>query len=196
MELGGTPSAATELLKVATALKKDKKLKQACEKLKEAYMAEGGEFLPVESRLRLPMYLQAAGENEQGLEELKKIVIDPAFSDVFSQLAIANQMRIFFDKEKNYHQSLVYLVWALCKGNESAYYSLLDKDLSGEQRQYFTKAIESRQSIEGLKERLQKPLKKIGRENEIEALCAKVADYLRGKKKYDINAVIKILSQE
>jgi hypothetical protein len=92
-------SDARDLLKEATSLKKEKKYAEACEKLRKAYRADGAENLMIEERLRLPMYLQLAGRNDEGWDELNRL--NAKYSDIFSQPIIANQMRVFLKKENN-----------------------------------------------------------------------------------------------
>jgi hypothetical protein len=86
-----------ELLKEATALKRLKKFDAACEKLREAYIADGSENLMIEDRLRLPMYLLLAGKGDDGWDELNRL--NALYADEFSQSIIANQMRVFQKKE-------------------------------------------------------------------------------------------------
>jgi hypothetical protein len=86
-------SPARDLLKEATALKKEKKFAQACSKLREAYSAEGSENLMIEDRLRLPMYLQLAGQNDEGWKELNRLLAK--YTDEFSQPRIEHQMKLF-----------------------------------------------------------------------------------------------------
>ena len=90
-------SVARDLLKEATALKREKKYADACEKLREAYSSDGAENLMIEERLRLPMYLLLAGRNDEGWEELNRL--NARYIDQFSQPVIANQMRVFRKKE-------------------------------------------------------------------------------------------------
>jgi len=92
-------SAARNLLKDATALKREKKFIEACEKLREAYSADGAENLMIEDRLRLPMYLQLAGKNDEGWAELNSL--SARYVDQFSKPRIAHQMTIFLRKENN-----------------------------------------------------------------------------------------------
>jgi hypothetical protein len=81
----------------ATALKREKKYIEACEKLREAYSADGAENLMIEERLRLPMYLLLAGRNDEGWDELNRL--NARYVDQISQPTIANQMRVFLKKE-------------------------------------------------------------------------------------------------
>ena len=95
--LFSTPSR--NLLKEATALKKEKKYLEACNKLREAYLADGAENLMIEERLRLAMYLQLAGKNDDGWNELNRLL--KKYNDQFSNPIILHQMNIFLKKEKN-----------------------------------------------------------------------------------------------
>ncbi|EWH01486.1 hypothetical protein [Halomonas sp. BC04] len=64
--LNSEVNPAREMLKEATALKKEKKYDEACEKLREAFSLESANNLMVKERLRLPMYLQLANRNDEG----------------------------------------------------------------------------------------------------------------------------------
>jgi len=102
-----------EMLKEATALKREKKYNEACEKLKEAFSVEGANDLMVKTRLRLPMYLQLAGKNDEGWRVLNEM--NAQFTDVYSQAEIANQMRVFLEKEARYSQALLFATLNICK---------------------------------------------------------------------------------
>lgn len=104
---------ARELLKEATALKKEKKYDEACDKLKEAFKAKGSNELMVKELMRLPMYLQLAKKNAEGWGILNELNIK--YTDVFSQAEIANQMRVFLEKEKKFKQALLFSAWSICK---------------------------------------------------------------------------------
>lgn len=104
---------AREMLKEATALKKDKKYDEACEKLREAFSLEGADGLMVKERLRLPMYLQLANKNDEGWKILNEMNVQ--FTDYFSQAEIADQMRVFLQKEKKYSHAVLFAIWSICK---------------------------------------------------------------------------------
>ena len=87
------------LLKEATALKKEKLYIEACDKLSEAYLADGAETLMIEDRLRLAMYLQLAGKSDEGWTELNRLL--KIYNDQFSNQTILNQMKVFLKKENN-----------------------------------------------------------------------------------------------
>lgn len=88
-----------KLLKEATSLKKEKKYIEACDKLREAYSVDGAETLMIEERLRLPMYLQLAGKNDEGWAELNRLL--EKYNDQFSNAIILNQIKVFLKKEAN-----------------------------------------------------------------------------------------------
>jgi hypothetical protein len=90
-------SPARDLLIEATALKREKKYIEACDKLREAYSADGAENLIIEERLRFPMYLLLAGRNDEGWDELNRL--NAQYVDQISQPTIASQMRVFLKKE-------------------------------------------------------------------------------------------------
>lgn len=92
-------NTARNLLKEATALKKAKKYVDACDKLREAYSADGAENLMIADRLRLPMYLQLAGKNDEAWDELNRL--DAKYVDQYSEAVILAQMSTFLKKENN-----------------------------------------------------------------------------------------------
>jgi hypothetical protein len=104
---------AREMLKEATVLKKEKKYDEACDKLKQAFMSKGASDLMAKERMRLPMYLQLAKKNDEGWKILNEINVE--YTDVFSQAEIANQMRVFLQKEKNYIEAVLFSIWNICK---------------------------------------------------------------------------------
>ncbi len=104
---------AREMLKEATVLKKEKKYDEACDKLKQAFLLEGASDLMAKERMRLPMYLQLAKKNDEGWKILNEINVE--YTDVFSQAEIANQMRVFLQKEKNYIEAILFSIWNICK---------------------------------------------------------------------------------
>jgi len=67
----------------------------------------------VKDLLRLPMYLQLAGKNDEGWKILNELNLK--HTDVFSQPEIANQTRIFLQKEKKFRHAILFGIWALCK---------------------------------------------------------------------------------
>jgi len=92
-------SVARDLLKEATELKRAKKYNEACDKLRDAYSADGSENLMIEERLRLPMYLQLAGRGDEGWDKLNQL--SAKYTDQFSRPRIAHQMKVFLRKENN-----------------------------------------------------------------------------------------------
>ena len=122
VSVNNEPNPSRELLKDATTLKYEGKYNEACEKLKEAFNAKGSESLTVKERMRLAMYLQLAKKSEEGWQVLKEI--NEKYTDVFSQADIANQMRIFLQKEKLFREAIIFSIWTLCKEIERDKYNI------------------------------------------------------------------------
>jgi hypothetical protein len=120
------PLSARELLKVATQLKKEKRFDEACDKLNEAFSASGNEDLMIKDFLRLPMYFQLAGKNDDGWRVLNELNIK--HTDVFSQADIAYQMRVFLQKEKKFELAFQFSVWNICKQIERDYSNIKDSE--------------------------------------------------------------------
>lgn len=108
------PSVAYALLREATVLKRARLFLDACVKLREAYAAPGAENLLIEDRLRLPMYLQLAGKNDDGWDELNRLA--KQYTDAFSRPRIAHQRTVFLRKEKN--ESATNPVRVVARGDE------------------------------------------------------------------------------
>ncbi|WP_413724645.1 hypothetical protein [Sodalis sp. RH16] len=103
--------SARELLKEATELKKLKEYDWACKSLRLAYVsADVDEYITLKDRLRLPMYLQLAGKNDEGWRELN--ILAEHTKNFRDQADINNQMKIFLRKEGNIKQSVIHGVYA------------------------------------------------------------------------------------
>ena len=211
------------LLKEATQLKKDKDYDAACEKLKEAYTAADDTLL-VKQYLRLPMYLQLAGRNDEAWAELNRINI--TYFDVFSQAEIANQMRIFLEKEKKFRRALDFAVWSLCQSIERDIYNVrqCEKDTNdyakinkeygfddnndgptyGETKvgtpitdgayKWFSDRIANSSSVEGVVAAIQKLMKKLKHEDATLDLANDLSTYLKSTTQFDLRKVQKIIA--
>lgn len=125
-------ASVRNLLKEATALKKQKKYIEACDKLREAYSADGENQLSMSDRLRLPMYLQLAGRADDGWGELNRLNI--TYLDKGSQIGIAAYMAEFLRNESNYKNAVMFAVWELC----------LRKELDVETQSYIVRKADQR----------------------------------------------------
>lgn len=211
---GNEVNSARELLKEATQLKKDKKFDEACEKLTEAYSADGSEELMAKERLRLPMYLQLAGRNDEGWRILNELNI--TYTDVYSQSDIANQMRVFLQKEKKHKQAIIFGAWCVCKGIEcyrssiagtiemademaklGGEYNLLNQDdtvyahtpmgnpITDSAYKLFQDRIDTDTSLDGVKETLLPMLKKAKLDSQLNDYASGFAEYLQTSRNYD-----------
>jgi hypothetical protein len=219
-------SPARELLKQATALKKELKYQQACDKLREAYAAGGAENLMTKDRLRLPMYLQLAGKSDEGWAILNDMSL--AHLDVFSQAEIADQMRVFLEKEGKLDKALVFLAWTICRELERDRANIqsslvlsdqlakmdLDYGFLGRKNEkvlghtpagnpitdtaydIFTKRVAHAMSVEGVQERFAKLLKKAKQEHCSNQLSAALSAYFSTATRFDLGEVRGIVVRE
>ncbi|MFY8349230.1 hypothetical protein AAEU29_01635 [Pseudoalteromonas sp. SSM20] len=127
-----------ELLKIASQLKKEKKYEQACETLESALNKNDGELIFLKDRLRLPMYLQLAGRNDEGWKELNRLTLE--YTDHLSQCDITNQMRVFLQKEKKFELAFHAYTWNICKQLELYNHHLREIEKSTD---YLSKTIYS-----------------------------------------------------
>lgn len=112
-------SQANKKLKEASVLKKEKKFSEACDALRQAYSLPGAEYLMVSEKLRLPLYLQAAGQNDEGWKEFNKLLLEcqsPVEVLYMDHSAIYDKMCLFLQREKKYAEAikfgiLSYLSW-------------------------------------------------------------------------------------
>jgi len=116
---------ADELLKKATELKKSGNINDAVNTLREAYHAIEKDSIdyPIETYLRLPLYLQTAKRSDEAWSEFNKLIVNPpklyknnekilfmAYSIIF------DKMRLFLQKENKHIDAikcdiLSYLYW-------------------------------------------------------------------------------------
>jgi hypothetical protein len=183
--------SASDLLKQATQLKKEKLYDEAIEKLKAAYVAYGHESLMTKDLLRLPMYLQLAGRKDDGWRILNEMNIK--LTDVFSQADIANQMRVFLQKEKNFQQALVFSAWCICKEVER---DRLNMEVFGDVKKggsitdpgylIVKERFEFSQRIEGVMATIKIDIKKAKLESKEQIICQSLSDYLLNTKSYQL----------
>jgi len=210
---------ARELLKEATKLKRDKKFGEACDKLKEAYSVDGSEELMTKERLRLPMYLQLAGKNDEGWKILNELNI--TYTDAYSQSDIANQMRVFLQKERKYKHSVIFGAWCICKNIECYQFNIdgliamademvkLGMDDSEEFAEddeiyaytpngnpitnklfkLFQERIETATSLDGVKNNLLPMLKKAKLAQDLDRIAMEFSQYLKKSTNYDFTEV-------
>ena len=105
-----------ELLKEATAKKKTGDLKSAIKLLGKAYEISRKEKieLGIKEYLRLPMYLQEAGENDQAWKELNNLLTR---QHSLEHSAIYDAMRLFLQRENKNEKAVAFGICSLmCRG--------------------------------------------------------------------------------
>lgn len=92
-----------ELLKKATALKKDGDIDAAINSLRSAYkqLEKQGIRYPIRTYLRLPLYLQEAGRNDEAWAEFNALLRAPESDFMLSMnhSIIHDKMRLFLQRE-------------------------------------------------------------------------------------------------
>ncbi|ATJ82022.1 hypothetical protein ACFPTY_03475 [Halomonas beimenensis] len=211
---------ARRLLKEATQLKKDKSYEAACRKLEEAFSAEGGDELMLKERMRLPMCLQLAGKSDEAWRIFNELNVTHV--DVFSQAELANQMRIFLQKDKSYRQALLFEVWAICKElvrdkenvvqiyDNADMYASMEVDVSFGRKEplgytsknnpifdnalkMFEDRIMLTASPEGIEQRIASLVKKSNMSNSSAQIAKGVSSYLSSRKEYRLDEVRDLL---
>lgn len=181
---------AQKLMKAATAKKKAGDLDGAIELLREAYaeMEENGEEWGVNPLLRLPMYLQAAGRNDEAWSEFNELILrrssgqDPKLVTMDLSI-IYDKMRLFRQREKKPDDAVIfgvfsYLSWARGLHMQERLDELADHI--------------SRKKVE---EAILKLLKKAKREELLERICDIVEDDAQSLPHVDFGQLSKKVSQ-
>lgn len=153
---------SSELLKVATRKKDEKDIEGAISCLEEAYMlmAQSTISYPIETFLRLPLYLQQAGRYAESVEEFEKLLTNTSakiakeFSHISSKrqnglaamerAIIFDKMRLAAQREKQFTYAAYYQVISLA--NSSVGLNLQERtgELDGYMdREYWINKIDS-----------------------------------------------------
>lgn len=110
----------SELLKLATQKAKSKDLEGAIQALRDAYEIDQKEkSLPLSAYCRLPMYLQKAGNNDEGFNELSKLLVygtpiegRPSNSSgwLWVQSDIHRKMADYLANEKKFEEAVLMVI--------------------------------------------------------------------------------------
>jgi len=179
-----------KLLKEATVKKKAGDLDGAIESLRKAYaeMKGNGEEWGVRPLLRLPMYLQEAGRNDEAWGEFNGLIHrrlsgqDTSLA-MMDQSIIYDKMRLFLQREKKTDYAirigiLSYLSWAT---------GLCLQERTDELADYLSR--------EKLETAMLKLLKKAKREELLEHICNIVEEETRNLPDSDFNELSKKVNQ-
>lgn len=104
-------SSAHDLLNIATKQKKKGDLEGAIETLRKAYKINeaNNEGIGNTAFLQLPMYLQAAGKNDEGWNEFNKLLLDGWSADTSLDFYyIYDKMRLFLQREQRAIEAVPY----------------------------------------------------------------------------------------
>ncbi|QDP01815.1 hypothetical protein [Thalassotalea sp. PS06] len=162
-----------------------------------------------------------AGRSDEGWVKLNNLEFE--FSDVFSQVDIANQQRVFLQKEKNFRKALVFSLWTICKevqrdldncghsndmadflsdegidfGNSNVPVSTTRNGTENFDSAYniFQERILERSTVTGLEKLLLRDVKKAKIEHALTVISTNLCHYIRSSQQYKLNEVRDLLEQ-
>ena len=137
-----TGGSAHDLLKIAAKQKKEGNLESAIETLRKAYKINeaNNEGIGIAAYLRLPMYLQKAGKNDEGWSEFNKLLTDGwstytnmDFEVFYYIYDIYDKMRLFLQREQRAIEAVPYgvishIMWAMHHFNRWKHYERKKKE--------------------------------------------------------------------
>lgn len=186
------------LLKKATALKKENKIEAAIEALREAYKAIEKSNLDYSEDvyLRLPMYLQAAGRNDEAWAEFNKLIVSlpqrysgSVLYMVYS--SVYDKMRLFLQREGKHKEAVIQGVLSYVFVALGRYYQA--RDLPGQKQE-----IEGANSIrnrEFIEQRMRPLLKKAGKEARINKVVDAIEEEFRFFPKVNRSSLLENVSK-
>lgn len=190
-------------LKAATQHKKAGRFDEAISELKSAYDLAGGAPL-VKDHLRLPMYLQLAGRADEGWSALNQIML--AHTDTGAQREIADQARIFLEKEGRLTEALKWSAWHYCMSVHHARWALLISErLKSDQpalqplgpvEDFWQKERDRLLTIESARSFVEKLLRQIGRAELIDDMAMGILVYAKFNDPPSLHDLSAIISSE
>lgn len=113
---------ASELLRKATEYKDKGKINDAINTLRKAYkeIAKTNIDYPIETFLRLPLYLQTAGQTKEAWEEFNKLLKNGYPNQnkckeivPMVESTIYDKMRLFLQRQKEYDKAISYGIYSI-----------------------------------------------------------------------------------
>lgn len=194
------------LLKRTASLKKQNKYQEACEVLVNAYKIaeEQNAAFGAKEYMRVAMYYQLDGKNDEGWRVLNEVNLK--FTDVYSQAEIANQMRVFLEKEKNHKLSVIYCIWSRCKMIERDSYNIessremiekfkKNNEYEGSAFEQYENRIKSAMNVNDIELSISKLLKRAGIFEISESIAIDAAKYLSESGSFDLREIHQIIDR-
>lgn len=186
-------SKADRLLKEATAKKKSGNIKGAVETLRASYkiLSKHSVFYPIQTYLRLPLYLQEAGEKDEAWGEFNELIMwvnaKPRYSPEVTpmeQSIVWDKMRLFLQREGNNDYAVQYAVWAYISWAVGLYMQKRNKELE---------AYKAKLNIQ---KALKAPLHKADKEFLIDGLTQIIVDALGNLPIVDYKRIAEAVQEE
>lgn len=127
-----------KLLREATAKKKDGDMDGAIESLREAYktISKTSVNYTIDPFLRLPLYLQQAGKNDEAWSEFNRLLVEGYPNQMkirelipMNHSAIYDKMRLFLQRENKPRESVKFGVFAYLSWGFGLHYQERKKEL-------------------------------------------------------------------
>lgn len=127
-----------KLLREATAKKKDGDMDGAIESLREAYktISKTSVNYTIDPFLRLPLYLQQAGKNDEAWSEFNRLLVEGYPNQMkirelipMNHSAIYDKMRLFLQRENKPRESVKFGVFAYLSWGLGLHYQERKKEL-------------------------------------------------------------------
>jgi len=140
---------ANELLRKATEKKNTGAIDEAIELLKKAYTEIAGTNVdyPIETFLRLPLYLQAAGRSNEAWGEFNKLLKNGYPNQNKTKTLIPmveshiyDKMRLFLHRQKEYDRAIAYGIFSIISHALGLYNQKRERELSSYTETEFIKS--------------------------------------------------------
>lgn len=182
-----------ELLKQATIKKNSDDLDGAIKLLRTAYeeLDKSSMFYSIQTYLRLPLYLQEAGRNDEAWGEFNRLVLwvnsKPRYSaevTPMEQSIIWSKMRLFLQREGKNEHAIQFGVWAYLSWALGLYVQHRKDELN-------------KHAANSSIEKAMKPLlKKTGKDDKIANVVSLISNQIRNLPKLDFKQIADALNHE
>lgn len=200
----------SEYLKKATELKEKKDYEGACNLVKQALNSsfELKEPQPITTWLRLALYLQDSGKNDEGWQLLVDLLakghpqanLFHNYDNVSRNLdlvSIHDKMRLFLQREKKFDAAIIHGIKSFLYNCKNVHYNaFVDKDewLNKE----FLKEWKIILNARNIENEISISFKKSSKQGQLKIVSKKISDYLKtlDSKDFDVNLIVEEIKSD